>query len=464
MKIVCLALCGIMLLAACAGQGGGGGGASTPAPAATATPAGSGGGTATTAPAAPTDEPVTITILTRGFNDTSTVLNNIMLVKSIEWMAENPHVTVINDSVHDEDQFNNRFRIAVASDEMPTFFMTYGGGAVRAFIEGGLVLDMEQSGLMGRHQDFFGHISPNAYADQRFADMPGSTFGFAMDMFATGIYYNKLMFEEYNVKVPETIEELEEAFEAFLQAGYIPMPLGNRNAFIGGHLSGDIMMKMGGSDLMRALAAREVKWTDDVPLDALRLIDNWNQRGFLGPDAATLENEMARTIFRTGESPMLHQLVHVFTPVMAEATIDRDQVGIMPFPYFSDKPQHRNAFHSGTNTNYSFYSGATDLELDTVMSLVKTIFGQDAIQEAVDAAVGAMIVTRTDVSLPTEVPPGVAEYMAAHRQGTDFGKEAGEYDSNPAIRNLLRDSIQGMTAGVSPQETANILQQAIDRG
>lgn len=409
-------------------------------------------------------EPVTISILTRAFNDNSNIFSLVTLEYLNEWMAMNPHVTVINDSIFDEDQFNNRFSIAVANDEMPTLFMSYGGQAFRTFIDAGLVLDLEQSGLMDRYDDFFGMLMPVAFSSQRFTDMPGSTFGFAMDMFATGIYYNRSMFEEHGIAVPTTMEELEDAFEAFMALDIIPMALGNGSPFMGGHLHAEIMMKMFGSDMMYRLADREVNWTDNEVIESLRIIYDWNNRGFFGPDTPTLNMQGARTLFKTGQTPMHHHLLHNYVVIVDDSEFTHEDAGLMPFPYFSDRPEHRNAFHSGTNMNFSFSADATEAELEAVMSLVKHIFGRQAMQQMVDVSGGAVIPTRIDVEIPDFVQPGVREFLEAFAMGTDFAKEAGEYDSNPAIRNVLRDSIQGMTAGVSPEDTAQIIQDAINRG
>ena len=451
-KSLCLMLCALMVFGA---------GCSSPGSASSATAPPSSQTSA--APSSQDEqklEDCTIRILTRSFND-ATIINRIILKRLNEWAEQNPNIEVVNESVLDEDQFNNKFKIAVSSGDMPTMVSSYGGGGFKAYIEGGLILDLAP--YMEQNSDFFGVLTDAAYSTQRYPDIEG-TYGFAMDMWATSIYYNKKIFAEQGLEVPATIKEFEAVCDKLLAAGITPMPLGDKNAYLGGHLSGELMMKRFGSGIMYDLADRKKKYTDPEVLEIFELMKKWQDKGYLGDNVTTMDVDAARVMFKTGKSAMLHQQVHLFSPIMetAEATVASEDVGIMPFPYFDDYPENKNAWHSGTNTNYSIAADASEAEIQATIALWKYLFSKEAMQAAIDEGAGAIICTRTDVSDPANVPPAaIAEIMKAYASATDIGKEAGEYDTNPAVRNLLRDSIQGMFAGTSPEETAEKIQKVI---
>lgn len=446
-KFLCLMLCALMVFGA---------GCSSPGSSSSAEPSSPQTGTPSSQNGQKLED-CTIRILTRSFNDT-TVIARIMLEKLNEWVAQNPNIKVVNESVNDEDQFNNKFKIAVSSGDMPTMLSSYGGGAFKAYIEGGLILDLTP--YMEQHSDFFGVLTDAAYSTQRYPDIDG-TYGFATDMFATGIYYNKKIFAEQGLEVPTTIKEFEAVCDKLVAAGITPMPLGDKNSFLGGHLSGDLMMKRFGSQVMYDLAGRKKKYTDPDVLEIFDLMKKWQDKGYLGDNVTTMDVDAARVMFKTGKSAMLHHLIHQYTPIMKDATVPAEDVGIMPFPYFDEYPEHKNAWHSGSNMTYSIAADASEAEIQATIALWKYLISKEAMQAAVDEGAGAIISTRTDVSKPSNIPSAIAEVMKVYDSADDVGKEAGEYDTNPAVRNLLRDSIQGMFAGTSPEETAEKIQKVI---
>ena len=111
-------------LAACAAKP-----AETTEPAETTAPA----GTEKTEEAAaqPADEsaaePVELSILTR-YGDDTDVNARVFREAVAAFAAEHPEVTINDMSVTDETQFNNLFKTCMATADIPTIFMTYGGG------------------------------------------------------------------------------------------------------------------------------------------------------------------------------------------------------------------------------------------------------------------------------------------------------------------------------------------------
>ena len=84
---------------------------------------------------------VTISILSR-YGDDTAVDAKAFREGVEEYKAAHPEVTVVDESITDETQFNNKFKTAMATGDMPTIFMTYGGGTARSYVESGLVADL----------------------------------------------------------------------------------------------------------------------------------------------------------------------------------------------------------------------------------------------------------------------------------------------------------------------------------
>ena len=399
----------------------------------------------------------TISLLSRSFTQNSMYIFEIAHDQLTEWEVENPGITVVNDSVFDEDQFNNKFTIAVSSGEIPTIFSHYGGGPFKSYVESGMVLDLEP--YLEADPEWRDSFIEGAFATTRYPDIEG-TYGVPIDMFATGIFYNKTIFEECNVEIPETIEEFEAACEIFLENGYIPVAFGDKNSFRGGHLLGDVLMKRYGSDFMQELAAGERSYTDPEFIEVLELMKSWQEKGYFGDNVVTLDVDGERTLFRTGKAAMEQHLVTQYANIMTDGTLKDEEVGFFQFPYFEEAPEHKNAWHSGTSLLHSIAADASEDEIAAAISLLKMHTSLDTAAKQVEAGEGTFISALKDAPRPENPVPALEEFMAVYPDATDTGKEPGEYEVNPALRNIIRDQIQAMFAGASPEEVAKVIEAA----
>ena len=400
----------------------------------------------------------TISLLSRSFTLNSMYVFEVAHEQLQAWQSENPNITVINESVFDEDQFNNRFTIAVSSGDIPTIFSHYGGGAFKPYIDSGMVLDLEPYLL--EDPEWYNSFIEGALAFSQYPDISG-IFAVPIDMFATGIFYNKTLFAQAGVSPPNTIAEFEAACEALLAAGIQPMTFGDANSFRCGHLIGDILMKRHGSSFMHDLADGRQAYTDPEFVEVLQLMKSWQDRGFLGANVATLDVDGERTNFRTGQTAMIQHLVSQYGNIMGDgATVEDHEVGFIPFPYFDEAPEHRNAWHSGASLLHSIATDASEAEIAAAISLLKMYTGLETAAIQVERGEGTFLSAIRGAPVSANPVPAIVEFTAVYPNATDAGKEPGEYSTNPAMRNLIRDQIQAMFAGTPPEEVARILQAA----
>ena len=86
-------------------------------------------------------EAVKITLMTRYGDDTD--VNAATFRKAVASFAqEHPEILVEDLSITDETQYNNMFKTYMATDDVPTIFMTYGGGNMQSFVENGISVDL----------------------------------------------------------------------------------------------------------------------------------------------------------------------------------------------------------------------------------------------------------------------------------------------------------------------------------
>ena len=173
-------------------------------------------------------------------------------------------VSTINDmSVTDETQFNNLFKTCMATADIPTIFMTYGGGNLKSYVDSGLVADLTP--YLDADSAWKGTFNSTMFSMLTFEGTDG-VYGIPYAAYVDSMFINTKLFEEYGVEIPTTIEELEAACEAFMAAGVTPLPVGDKSTFRGGHLFSLLMAKRTGEDLVKKLASGEVSYdcVDDL--------------------------------------------------------------------------------------------------------------------------------------------------------------------------------------------------------
>ena len=173
----------------------------------------------TDAPAAPaatqaettvSDEPVTIHCLHYMVEgNKSAGLEKIQAAFSEKY----PNVTFENSAYSQGTDYFAQLQTAIASGDMPEIMMG-NPGLYTDLIEGGYVMDLTGNAViegLGLTQADMGDVS-----------YQGKWYAFPVDFKTWGVYYNKDIFDELNLKVPTTQTELLEVCKALKAGGYDP--------------------------------------------------------------------------------------------------------------------------------------------------------------------------------------------------------------------------------------------------
>lgn len=116
------------------------------------------------------------------------------------FMKENPNITVTQEFIA-ADSYSQTIQTKIASDDAPDIFIANTGrSSLVKFAEAGHLADLSDiEGLENLNEK----ILPDGQVD-------GKQYGITIDQNAYGVFYNKDMFDEYGLEIPETISELEE--------------------------------------------------------------------------------------------------------------------------------------------------------------------------------------------------------------------------------------------------------------
>ncbi len=305
---------------------------------------------ASAADAAGDGEQVVINFFHRWPNDPK----NSMFQSLIEqYMEENPNVTINMDCILN-DQYKEKIRMIVGTDEVPDVFSSWSGTFAQEMIATGNVAvlnDMYESDT-----EWSGAIAQ--------ASVDGFTFDgeiYAAPWSQDGkvFFYNKTIFEENNLEVPTTWTEFINVLDALQAAGYeTPIVEGLADNWAILHYLGTMNQRMIDPDVLAAdYEASTGEFTDPAYVTVL---EKWQQlTSYMGETCVAIDHETARnTYFATGEAPIMYLQFAEIT-LLEQSLPDGFEYGFFNFPAFEEGKGDPNAltgapegFMISTKTKY----------------------------------------------------------------------------------------------------------------
>lgn len=149
-----------------------------------------------------------------------------------------------------------------------------------------------------------------------------------------GIFYNKKIFTQQGISVPQTWDDLVAAAAKLQGAGVQPFSASGQQGWpltrlISGYIYRDL-----GPDAMSAVASGSAKLTDPQYVKGAQAIADLGAKGYFGKGVGSIDYDTAVNTFLTGKAAMLYMgswvLANVADP--KADTIGADNVALMPFP------------------------------------------------------------------------------------------------------------------------------------
>ncbi len=248
------------------------------------------------------------------------------------YSAENTNVTIEVEALQDEP-YKQKFQSYVAGNELPDIFMVWGQPSFfQAVMEGGYAAE----------------LNPDDYADYGF--FAGSTADFSYDGKLYGLprnqdmlsilYYNKALFDEYGVKVPETYDELMTAIEVFNDNDIAPIATNGKDKWILNEMFQDILVKVSGDqDTIYNAVDQKVTFSTDPDIrKAAELFKALVDAGMYQQSYLSADYGAAMNLFLQEKAAMFYMGAWEvgMASNMENSDHFRENVSVMPFPVIGD--------------------------------------------------------------------------------------------------------------------------------
>jgi raffinose/stachyose/melibiose transport system substrate-binding protein len=156
-------------------------------------------------------------------------------------------------------------------------------------------LDLFSAGLLTR----------NRWSDEgQFGE--GALYGVAPQAEIVGVYYNRALFDQAGIDVPETFEEFEANLTALQEAGITPIVYGGLDGWPGIHLYGAIQHLYVERDYLDDLVyARGGSWVTDENLIAAEKLVEWANAGYFISGFEGIGYDDTWALFAQGQGAMM---------------------------------------------------------------------------------------------------------------------------------------------------------------
>ena len=217
-----------------------------------------------------TTEPLTITLWDIATEDPSRSIQEDAVQR---FMADYPNITV--EQIHQQnDNYKQQLIVAMAANECPDMYIHWSGGPMAEYYKSGFVNDLTDLYNTYDHPDFIDAAIAQASYDGKILAIP---FG---GLSGCDIFYNKVIFDEVGVEVPETIDELEAVCDKLIEAGYVPFSLANGSKWTGSMYYMYLVARHSGNDEFAAAYDQTGSFTSEAFIWAGEKIQDWVKKGY----------------------------------------------------------------------------------------------------------------------------------------------------------------------------------------
>ncbi len=228
-----------------------------------------------------------------------------------EFEAQKQGVTVEHQGF-ETAQLDDQLQRAVQSGEGPDISQINNGeNSMGPMVRAGLILPMDDYAEQYGWNDLLspGLIARNRYTEDGTTIGEGALWGVSSTAEIVGFYYNKQIFADNGVEIPETFADLEAAMQTFQDDGVTPLVFGNLDPWPAIHLFGEIHGTMTTREYLDGLIYRQgdQSWETDEIKQAAAKLQEWKQNGYLLQGFEGISPDDAVSLFAAGQGAMLMQ-------------------------------------------------------------------------------------------------------------------------------------------------------------
>lgn len=290
---------------------------------------------------------------------------------------KNPGVKV-NALQIPNDDYKQRVVVSMSGGTPPDVFASWGGGWLNEFVNSGMVKDLTEEDI--DYSQFVDVALKNSTFDDKIYGLP---LGISTYQF----FYNKAIFEKYNLEVPNTYDELLEIIDILNKNDVYPIALANQPKWPGAFYLMYLADRLGGEEVFQQAHQREGKGFDDqVYVEAGKYIQDLVGRDAFNPgfNGLPYDEGQARQLIYTEKAAMMLMTTGFINNVRQEFPSFEEKMGVFKFPAIESGKGDPTNISAGISPVWSVYKETDHSEL--TIELIKELTSLETAQDYANRA------------------------------------------------------------------------------
>lgn len=231
------------------------------------------------------------------------------------------------------DNYKEKLVVAMSSGEAPDMYTSWSGGPMNEYIDSGFAQPLDDLYDKYDLRDVYmdGALEQSTYNGKLYA-VP--TYNIAI----SGIFYNKEMFEEYDLEVPTTVSELEAVSDKLVGEGIIPFALANSSKWTGSMFFQNLAARKGGLEPFREAVEGEGSFEHESFKYAGEKIQEWVKKDYFpdGVNSLSEDDGQAKQLIYQEKAAMILIGSWYTGTFLADSPEFYEKMGWFPFPKVDD--------------------------------------------------------------------------------------------------------------------------------
>jgi raffinose/stachyose/melibiose transport system substrate-binding protein len=224
-----------------------------------------------------------------------------------EFMEAHPGVTIERNALSFDDLIATVQLALDGSDPPDVAMVNQGAPDMGEAVKAGLIMPLDDYAEKYGWNDLYSKNLIDRFRwseEHKFGE--GPLYGMANTAQLVGVYYNKAIFDQVGIGIPETFEDLQASLAKIKEAGITPIVYGNLEGWPGIHLYSAVQHLFTTTDELDTLIFnRGGSWKTEGNMEAASIIQDWVSEGYLTEGFPGIGYDDSWSLFLQGQGAMM---------------------------------------------------------------------------------------------------------------------------------------------------------------